>query len=400
MISKSKTSLYDFLIGLLIISSLAIYDVKIVFLGIQALLFAYTVLIVVGKRYVGTSEFRYILWGFVFISYSLISTMWCSDNNSSAMSCVFSTIQTFLIGLCILIYADRDERIIKCLNSMALAAVVLCMRFFVSVPISSWGNEQRIARDSFFGKNIPAIVLAYTAVFLLWRVIYQIQERKKKIVPIVLIVVFMFVSMMMGTKKSLLVFAIGFMVCLIAKSKNPLQIIGRMVLIGILLILFYIVIMRVDILYKSIGYRLNGFFNMFSGGDIDKSTIARSNYAVDALKVFSKHPILGIGMDGYRYVNPYSFAYSHSNFTEMLADLGILGFGMFYSIHLFILKKSVLIRNVSVLPFAIIIILVITDISTMTYSAEYFYIFCALILAVCDIKQREMISIEENSYGG
>ena len=53
----------------------------------------------------------------------------------------------------------------------------------------------------------------------------------------------------------------------------------------------------------------------------------RSFFALEALSVFKENLFIGIGQDGYRYVNSREFTYSHNNYVEILANLGIVGFG-------------------------------------------------------------------------
>ena len=116
------------------------------------------------------------------------------------------------------------------------------------------------------------------------------------------------------------------------------------------------------------------------GETTDGSTRTRLLFIENALEVFKSNPIFGVGIDGFRYENHYQFTYSHNNYTELLANLGITGLVLYYSIFVVYLKKSLLTIRNNALPFAILAAMLVTDWSAVSYSSESKMIWMALLM--------------------
>lgn len=71
-----------------------------------------------------------------------------------------------------------------------------------------------------------------------------------------------------------------------------------------------------------------------------RETGKRSGLIEDALARWWDRPIAGYGINQYRQVSPYA-AYSHNNYTEILANFGVIGAGLFYVIHVLVLARAV-----------------------------------------------------------
>ena len=190
--------------------------------------------------------------------------------------------------------------------------------------------------------------------------------------------------MMLGTKKGILIFAIIVGVIVICNSKNPLQLFGRTIFVLLLACAGYYAIMNVDVLYNAIGYRVEAMVLGISGGKADNSTAMRMVFISAAWKEFLKHPILGIGLDGFRYINPYEFTYSHNNYVELLSELGVVGCFLYYSIWIKLTKNSIQIGKIGVNVLTLVSTVFITDIASVAYSNELTYI----ILGICLVMDR------------
>jgi O-antigen ligase len=85
--------------------------------------------------------------------------------------------------------------------------------------------------------------------------------------------------------------------------------------------------------------RFAGLFREVNSGVGDDSTSARISYILLGIEGFLKNPVLGYGQDAFAY---FYYAYSHNNFIEILFNLGLVGFILYYRmfIILFIKNKS------------------------------------------------------------
>ena len=375
---KNKFTMYDFIISMLIISCIAFYDEKKIFLGTQMLALVMT-FAEFGRVSIKGELVRYIVWVFGFVLFSYISMIWASKLNDTVLTVTASVLQVGLIGICILVYCTQRYRFERVINVIVLSGIILCLRFYVSVPSSQWGLRERLSKDTIFGSNNPAMALAYASVLVIWkRTRCETKKQKKIFTSYLYIIIFMFVSMMTGTKKGILIFAIGFVIISLSRADDLLSLIKRIVVIAIVIGLMYWLIINIDVLYNSIGYRIEAMVMGLQGGESDRSTEQRMNFLQDAFNVFKENPLIGVGQDGYRYVNSYEFTYSHSNYTEILANLGIIGFGLYYWFIAYIFGIAIKISKTNILPIVIIVIMCTIDISMISFERETTSIMLAI----------------------
>ena len=97
----------------------------------------------------------------------------------------------------------------------------------------------------------------------------------------------------------------------------------------------YYLIMNVPAFYAVIGERLEGLFGMLNGdfAHADGSSKIRSQMIQMGMQKWFSSPLWGYGFDSFKYYNRSMiglFYYSHNNFVELLYDLGIIGFVIYY----------------------------------------------------------------------
>ncbi len=83
--------------------------------------------------------------------------------------------------------------------------------------------------------------------------------------------------------------------------------------------------------------RIGYIFAALSGEVTEHSADERLTFIRTALHTFSEHPVFGTGVDT---VRSYQGVYSHNNFTELLANNGLVGFVLYYAMHVFVLIKA------------------------------------------------------------
>lgn len=76
----------------------------------------------------------------------------------------------------------------------------------------------------------------------------------------------------------------------------------------------------------------------------DESAIVREIMYQEAWECFQESPIMGIGLDQFRY-HSITGKYAHSNYAEVLADTGLIGFLLFFSIYYILGRKLWIIRK-------------------------------------------------------
>ena len=383
--TRRTWGILDIAVCLLIVTSVSLYDVKLVFLGMQAVAFSVVGLYVVANpKSVRGLALHYLLWLVVFTFYGALSSLWAARENATALSVTFSVLQVGLVAFCVMFYAVYAKRMNRILYSFIAAAMVFCVRFFITVPSSMWGQAERVEDFGIFGSNMPAMVMAYGSIILVWMCFFSPQKIKRKLPALACVTLFMMISILMGTRKSLLIFGVAVILFMLGSAKNPVKLAWRLLLIGGAAVGAYLMMMNIPLLYNSIGYRMESLFQLFGGGEADASAVARANHIESALRLFQEHPIFGAGQDGYRYTTRI-LTYSHNNYVELLANLGITGFSLYYVIYIRLLSRSVQIFKKNMLPVAFILAILISDIGVVSYSSELIYVVVGMVVGMLSL---------------
>lgn len=383
MTEKRNITTYDIVIIILIVGCLAFPDIDAICLGGQFLAIAYSILTVAKRKAIPAYIFNTLVWICAFFVLCIVSTLWKSVDNNTVISTSIAFVQAGCILLCLLVYCDSEKRFLQILRFVYVSGLIICLRFFISVPISQWGAvySNSTLKGSIFSDNTTAMTLAYISILLIWEFfVYEKTTTRTRVLITAQCALVMFVVLMTGTKKGIFIFGIGVIILYLSQAKNCLKSVIRMAIILTCVYLVYMLLLRVPLFYNAIGYRVQMMLGVVSGGTTDASTRTRLLFAEKALEIFKANPILGVGIDGFRYENSYQFTYAHNNYLEMLADLGLVGFLMYYSIFVVWLKNSWSFAKVNVLPLTLLIIMLVMDWGSVSYSSETKAIWIAITI--------------------
>lgn len=104
-----------------------------------------------------------------------------------------------------------------------------------------------------------------------------------------------------------------------------------------------------------------------------RETNKRTNLMEDALERWWERPVVGYGIDQYRYLSPYA-TYSHNNFTELLTNFGVIGLILFYTVHIVLFARAA--RGAlqgdqtSWIVIAILVMTVLMDLARVAYGGR------------------------------
>jgi len=109
-----------------------------------------------------------------------------------------------------------------------------------------------------------------------------------------------------------------------------------------------------------------------------KSTTQRTSYIVIGLGEFVDNPILGIGIGSLKSILG---TYSHSNFIELLAGIGIVGFLIFYSLYfnIFLVLSRFKNKNKKLFFYILLLCLLLMDLTQVTYYYKFSILSLLLI---------------------
>ncbi len=124
--------------------------------------------------------------------------------------------------------------------------------------------------------------------------------------------------------------------------------------------------------------RFSGLVNLVTGGNIDSSTKWRIFFIDKAYEVFKDNFFLGVGIDNFQKFTGVGL-YAHNNYMELLADLGIIGFLIYYRIFYLLFRH---LRNIRATnqEYIFLIVLLIMDIGIVSYYSRFTWIALGFFL--------------------
>lgn len=203
--------------------------------------------------------------------------------------------------------------------------------------------------------------------------------RKAFIVPqIVIDLVFAFFTFLTGSRKSIIMLVLFLVLLQILESKKKFW--ARLFFSGFVVLVGAIAIMNVPVLYNMLGYR---FVGVVSGTSVEGSYIGRSRMIKLGLEWFVRSPIVGYGVEAFRAMSPWN-TYAHTNYVELLVDLGAVGVLIYYSwIAFFLLKrKYVLNSKTSSYIISSVVVFALLDFMQVSYNdlLMIFFLFSGFVL--------------------
>lgn len=335
------------------------------------------------KRYklseIQIRNIKYIfVWYLLFVILAVLSLKWSYEDTSN--SPFFTAMFRILpILLCICIYINSWEKVVSFLKMWITAITIMAILALLTSGIENYGSIGYGGITNQWRNEIGHLsAIAAVIAFILNKM-----EKKKKYNYIV-IIINIFSVICTGSRGALMVLA--FFVVLYGISEPSLNKRVHNILVLIMLFLVTLVlIFNVPFLNAIFGERLQQAFMGLNSSDM--STIDRSTYLVNAMTLFHSKPLLGWGIDAFRYaqyseLNFRTIVYSHTNYGEILADLGIVGFVTYYWYYIFILYKSYKNKNTNFLirlVFLLILYCLVFEVETIRFYA-YMEIYLMAIM--------------------
>lgn len=300
---------------------------------------------------------------FIFVCVSVLSSLWAYYKVRPED--IMMLLLIGIVNLGISNYIKKESQLIIFLKTMIVCALILetylVLRYGWATLIS-----QRIDNDV-LNSNVASSLFATGASLSVY-----IYFREKKLIYTIFAGILLLGTFLMGSKTGCFAVMIFTMVFFVLKDKDNFRRNLRNLVIMLLAIAVMVyAIFYIDFLYKILGRRVILFFESLQGQNVSRSTSIRLYLMSDGLRQFVKHPILGVGLSNYNYMNRYH-TYAHSNIIEIAANLGIVGLLSFYGMQYQIVKKLVKVRNIESVHKAFIIaflaVYTLYEFSTVYYS--------------------------------
>lgn len=292
--------------------------------------------------------------------------------------------------LMMIIYTVFDQRI-NAVDEL-LTVIMLGGFFLITLYILAYGwtyiifslrNAERISSD-IINANTLGMAAAYSCVLF----VHRLMEKKIRIWWIPFVVLSFITLLVSQSRKGALIFVLGIIGDFVLKNykdKNKLKVLVRIVLSVAAIVILITQWDRFDVIFGILD-RMKILINSFlGGGETDRSIVARNAFLIIGLKLFREHPIGGIGIDCAQFFTTGLYGYNyhlHNNYIELLADGGIVGFGLYYWLYFYMLIKMIKYRDFNDpefnICFVIFIIRIIMDYGFYAYKDQSTYFFFLL----------------------
>ena len=208
----------------------------------------------------------------------------------------------------------------------------------------------------------------------------------RKVVKALLYLTFVATVLWSGSRTSLIVLVLGAFGFFIITAENQLKVLRNIIAVICGMVVLYFAIMRIPSLYNIIGNRMERLFSFVSTGTAGELSIGWRQQMIEyGLTLFKRHPIFGVGIDSFRYyygvegTTTFHSTYSHNNYIELLADGGLIGFALYYSVYFIGLRgyfhSKIEYKNCLLL---VLIVMLIGDWSTISYQS----LGCQFVLCI------------------
>lgn len=280
---------------------------------------------------------RIIKWMLVFIAFCVFTMLYSPEKGFLSDSEFYLLIVNFILILFLSQYDININDIKKISWANVLSAGVLIFILFARGNLTGFSTSNRFGQDLFGNSNILANLLMKSALYAIWLLVYSENKIIHKMVLTLCLVASYYGMFLSGGRKFIIIPAIFLYILLIFKRdshgrKHLVKYTG--VVIAIVIAVYYL-IMNVPAFYAVIGERMESLFSFIRTGHSisGKSAEIRATMIEIGFNKWMDSPIWGYGFDSFKYYNRLMtghFYYSHNNYIELLYDLGIIGFAIYY----------------------------------------------------------------------
>lgn len=316
------------------------------------------------------------IWYSVFFLFCIFSAALYPQSDPSIL---FPIVVSLIISFCFIQLINSTDKLEACLNIYVISAVVMALMLWQTGQLDylyiDARSEMRLGTEVTGNANIFTALFMYSGVFAAWFMVYE----KKKMYRLIYLLAFVFILFIMiasGGRKTIIAIMGALGVFLVMKESGHKKKIIKNTILAIAIVAgIFVAILKVPILYDLIGERFEGLFDFFTGkGSNVSSDDTRGQIFVLALKGWLEQPLLGHGIDSFKSFNRAvtgHFYYAHNNFAELLYDVGIVGFALFYYMFVYIYKRLKLVNadyyKYKILGYGLLVELLIFDVGGVSY---------------------------------
>lgn len=387
--NKTLPSIYQILGLLLIVSIWAFneekyitYPIKIVFI------------LVYGYYWLSTSRGtinKYQGWCLLMIIFSIMAVFYAQDTNVAVYTLI-NVLQVFLIAFVLSGYISKRDEVMKYLHYFLFGGVILMARLLVVTPLHVWVSFERLGEAIGYNANDVGNKAAIAAIIAIC--LFKNAKGKFKRYYGILFVLMSVLVLFSGSRKSLIAVAVAFFILYTIGLENKKNIFLSIVIICGIMFGVYQLILTNDVLYATMGRRIESMIAVFFHGASEASSIdLRKKYMALARDLVMQSPIFGIGLGNFQVLSGIG-VYCHCDYLEVACSYGIpIAIAYYYPV-ITTLCRQLFFRKNDVMDYVFIIILLVLLINFFTmvmYISVYTQILICISISYWRIKTTENV---------
>lgn len=315
---------------------------RVHYIGV-ALLITGSLILTAGKLYKSRINAPVLsIWYLAFIAFAELSSMWAYSPLTAALRYIkyMMLILVFCFGM--VQYADTKKDVERLLDIYCCVALTIILIELIGTPSDLWF-------EGYFGRyvggensNTFGFILLYATIIAFYK--SYIRNIKIWYIPIPL---FIFGCILSSSRKALAMtfFGLLFMLFFAFKRKHHFFHFIFALAASAAVLIF---IMNNKTFYDIIGNRIQNLIDFTTNNTsvYENGSLQMREYYVEFAKLlFSRRPIIGQGFANFATLiaaeTQHAAVYAHNNYWELLADLGIIGFILYYWMYFFLLIKLI-----------------------------------------------------------
>ncbi|WP_066633808.1 O-antigen ligase family protein [Desulfolucanica intricata] len=331
----------------------------------------------------------YFKWYFMFICFCLFSVIY-AVNSFYAMEALYSMLVVLGVTYAFSIVIKKETDFIVLFWTYSLSAFLL---FIILLLSGNLHLDERLGTSLFGNANTFASRFMVAAICSMWLFLHNCNYKIRIIIFIALLTQLYALALSGGRKYFLIPFIFLYIIMLLRRdSKGKKHILKYTLVFGCVVILLFFLIFHVPIVYDAVGHRLESLYNLVTGsGYVDGSALARQHMIDYGFDLWLDKPILGYGINNFMGLYGADFGiytYSHNNYIELLVNIGLFGFMLYYFYYMWLIRRLLIIKsdNLGLRNFfiAYICCLFIFEIGAVTYNlliVQFFLAFSAIYIS-------------------
>jgi len=332
---------------------------------------------------------KYVLIVLLFTMYTCCSYFWAYKKEAT-LDTLPSMIRLLIVTIFLLNDNQNIVKVERYIKILLAAALYMCMKVLIHIPSIGigFGSFADITSEYTGLQRNTVGQVAAMAVLLVFYL--YIRHREKKV--LVLFPFYIMTIFLSGSMKGFFIPFVGVMIYYVLILYQNGKIKKKNIITFVMI--FMVICLALGTLLRLNQTILVRVTTMFGENATDGSSIVRRALAQKAIKLFTMKPVFGWGLDNMPYVNMNTFGldvyqmkrHAHNNYLEILANLGIIGFVLYYAKYAFLIMNAIKEKNANriskIFVLSVIITIMIFEYGIVSYHMDFYQYFILLLMCL------------------